>query len=247
MITFTNSTISSNTARGGDGGLGGYGHHQNGPPGDGGVALGGGNHVGSGTVDLINCTIAANTAIGSGYHGSTGQGGGVSNTGGTLQARNTLIGGNTADTGPDLSGTLASLGHNLVGNSRGGSGFDDTDLLDVDPLLGPLQDNGGPTFTMALLNGSPAIDAGDNTGASDWDQRGPGYPRIVNAIIDIGAFEVQQDGGGPATALPAKAVHPELAALVGIRPSQQAVGPMASEATPHAAQVPVPRHPSGCT
>jgi hypothetical protein len=41
------------------------------------------------------------------------------------------------------------------------------------------------------LPGSPAIDAGDNTNAPTWDQRGPGYPRIVNGIIDIGAFEVQ--------------------------------------------------------
>jgi hypothetical protein len=161
--------------------------------------LGGGNHIGSGTVDLINCTIAANTANPSiGYHPGTGQGGGVSNTGGTVHARNTLIGGNTATTALDFSGALASWGHNLIGNSEGGSGFDDTDLLNVNPLLGPPQDNGGPTQTMALLPGSPAIDAGDNTDAPDWDQRGPGYPRIVNGIIDIGAFEYQGDGSGPA-------------------------------------------------
>ena len=53
---------------------------------------------------------------------------------------------------------------------------------------------------MALLPGSPAIDAGDNTDAPDWDQRGPGFPRIVgvinpdNPVIDIGAYEVQQVG-----------------------------------------------------
>jgi hypothetical protein len=64
----------------------------------------------------------------------------------------------------------------------------------IDPLLGPLDDNGGPTLTHALLSGSPAIDAGNNAYASDWDQRGPGYPRIVNGIIDIGAFEYQGDG-----------------------------------------------------
>jgi hypothetical protein len=117
-----------------------------------------------------------------------------------LHARNTIIAGNTALFSPDLSGNLGSLGHNLIGNTQLGSGFDPTDLLNVDPLLGPLQDNGGPTKTMALLPGSPAIDAGDNTDASDWDQRGPGFPRIVNGIIDIGAYEVQ-DGecsGSPA-------------------------------------------------
>jgi hypothetical protein len=60
-----------------------------------------------------------------------------------------------------------------------------------------LDDNGGPTLTHALLSGSPAIDAGNNAYATDWDQRGPGFPRIVNGIIDIGAFEYQGDGSGP--------------------------------------------------
>src|SRR5207244_11402345 len=57
---------------------------------------------------------------------------------------------------------------------------------DVNPLLGPLQNNGGPTPTMALLPGSPALDAGNNTNAPAFDQRGTGFPRIVNGIIDIG-------------------------------------------------------------
>src|SRR5439155_18199838 len=78
----------------------------------------------------------------------------------------------------------------------GGSGFVAADLVGsaagpIDPKLGPLQNNGGPTLTMALLPGSPAIDAGDNTNAPPYDQRGPGFPRIVNGKIDIGAFEVQ--------------------------------------------------------
>jgi len=60
-------------------------------------------------------------------------------------------------------------------------------------MLGPLQDNGGPTFTHALLTGSPAIDAGDPnfTPPPYYDQRGPGFARVVNGRIDIGAFEVQ--------------------------------------------------------
>src|SRR5262249_35549236 len=61
----------------------------------------------------------------------------------------------------------------------------------LDPKLGPLQDNGGPTLTMALLPGSPAIDAGAPTD-SEWDQRGPGYPRLVNRATDIGAYEVRR-------------------------------------------------------
>jgi hypothetical protein len=67
-------------------------------------------------------------------------------------------------------------------------------------LLGPLQDNGGLTQTMALLFGSPALDAGDSSLLPNdpdtgkpyaTDQRGPGFPRVVNGQMDIGAFEVQ--------------------------------------------------------
>ncbi len=60
----------------------------------------------------------------------------------------------------------------------------------VNPGLGPLTNNGGPTQTIALLPGSPAIDRGDNAlAAGDTDQRGPGFVRIVNGTVDIGAFE----------------------------------------------------------
>ena len=63
------------------------------------------------------------------------------------------------------------------------------------PNLGPLASNGGPTQTMALLAGSPAIDNGNNTAAAaaslKYDQRGSGYARIVNGSVDLGAFEFQ--------------------------------------------------------
>ena len=71
-------------------------------------------------------------------------------------------------------------------------------IVGVDPLLGPLADNGGPTQTMALLAGSPAIDKGDNTLVPidpstglpvTTDQRG--FTRVVNGSVDIGAFEDQ--------------------------------------------------------
>jgi hypothetical protein len=96
-----------------------------------------------------------------------------------------------------VSGPLDSQGHNLFGDTSGGSGFHPTDLLNVDPLLGPLQDNGGPTWTHALLAGSPALDAGDNTDAPDFDQRGEGFARVVNGTIDIGAFELQPTNQPP--------------------------------------------------
>ena len=116
-------------------------------------------------------------------------GGGIYQVHGVFQIRNTIVAGNSAGVGPDLDGALTSLGHNLIGDTDGGSGFDATDLLNTDPRLGPLQHNGGPTETMALLLGSPAIDAGDNTDAPPTDQRGA--PRIFNGTIDIGAYEVQ--------------------------------------------------------
>jgi hypothetical protein len=168
-LTVSNSTISGNTADGGSRGSGG-----------------GGGILNSGSLTVTNSTISGNSAnVGGGV--STFVGGDV---GGDM--RNTILAGNVADVvGPDLSGRLTSSGYNLVGNSRGGSGYDESDLLDINPLLGPLEDNGGPTFTHAVLPGSPAIDAGDNTDAPEWDQRGPGFPRVVNGRIDIGAFEVQ--------------------------------------------------------
>jgi len=67
------------------------------------------------------------------------------------------------------------------------------DQVNTDPMLGPLQDNGGSTYTHALLTGSPAIDAGDPnfTLPLGYDQRGSGFQRVFNGRVDIGAFEVQ--------------------------------------------------------
>jgi hypothetical protein len=118
-------------------------------------------------------------------------GGGIGGGGGL---RNTIVAGNAAPTSPDVSGNFQSGGHNLIGDGSGGTGYDLSDLVGtsanpVDPVLGPLQDNGGPTLTMALLPGSPAIDAGDDTDAPDTDQRG--FARIAEDHIDIGAFELQ--------------------------------------------------------
>ena len=92
------------------------------------------------------------------------------------------------------SGTSTSQGHNLdSGNTCGLAG--PGDLVDMDPQLGPLQDNGGPTPTQALLPGSPAIDAGgDDCPPPATDQRGFPRPEDGNgdgmATCDIGAFEL---------------------------------------------------------
>jgi hypothetical protein len=186
-LTVTNSALSGNSAYRGGGGI-----------------------YNASTMTITNSTLSGNSTeeIGSGggiansgtlsvtfsmLSGNSAEvGGGISSLSGTMTMRNTIVAGNTAVSFPDLSGGLDSRGYNLIGNTNGGSGFDASDLLNVDPVLGSLQDNGGPTQTMALQCGSPAIDAGDNTDAPEWDQRGEGFPRIVNKIIDIGAYEVQK-------------------------------------------------------
>jgi len=210
-LTLDSSTLEGNYAVGGStAGLGAYGLAA-------GNGYGGGLYIGAGTVTINNSTLGDNEAIGGSVNYSPGAGGaaggGIYNAAGAsaLQMYDTILSGDTiladgsaAHAASDLSGSLTSLGHNLIGNTTGGSGFAASDLVNVNPLLGPLQNNGGPTQTMALLPGSPAINAGDNSGAPAYDQRGPGYPRIVGGTIDIGAFEVQNSlalavSGFPAT------------------------------------------------
>ncbi len=95
--------------------------------------------------------------------------------------------------------SVQSNGFNLIGTGNAIGEFikpgDQTGV--ADPLLGPLADNGGPTFTHALLAGSPAINAGDLSavagvgGVPEFDQRGTPFGRVFNGRIDIGAFEYQ--------------------------------------------------------
>jgi hypothetical protein len=145
----------------------------------------GGGLANSGTVTIANSTIAGNRA-----EADYGAGGGIFNQG-AMTVRNTILANNTSPSGtPDLAGSLGSLGHNLISSSSSGTGYQQTDLLDIDPLLGALQNNGGVTLTHALLEDSLAIDRGDNSGAPAWDQRGDGFVRIANGVIDIGAFEL---------------------------------------------------------
>ncbi len=189
-VTINNSTIADNEAIGGS---------TDGNGGTAGNGLGGGLYIAGGTVTINNSTFAGNQAITGKtapvYGGSpgVGYGGGIDNAAGpgALQIYDTIVADNTGSAAPDLYGSVTSQGHNLIGNTNGSSGFTASDLLNVNPQLGQLQNNGGPTQTMALLPGSPAINAGDNTNAPAYDQRGPGFARIVGGTIDIGAFENQ--------------------------------------------------------
>jgi hypothetical protein len=158
-------------------------------------ATAGGGLDNDGTVTITNCTFSAN---------SSGNGGGIFNNG-TATLRNSIIAGNTAgSTGPDCSGAFISGGYNLIGQSNGSTGWGalgdqvGTSMSPINPMLGSLKDNGGPTFTMAPLPpNSPVIDQGQSSGLTT-DQRGAprpfDFPSIPNAPggdgSDIGAFEL---------------------------------------------------------
>src|SRR5213075_1032507 len=100
------------------------------------------------------------------------------------------------------SDTVTSLGYNLSSDNGGGVLINPADRINTDPKLGPLQDNGGPTFTHAPACNSPAIDHGKNFSASATDQRGVGFARTFDSVIvpnapggdgtDIGATELQE-------------------------------------------------------
>ncbi|MCT7974589.1 Calx-beta domain-containing protein [Laspinema olomoucense] len=177
-LNITNSTISGNTAY---------------------TAItygGGGIYNNNGTATLSSTTVSDNLISSPAEFPSSG--GGIANEAGTVYAKNSIIAGNQRSNAnyPDFSGILTSGGYNLIGDPTGGSGFaPTTDILDVNPLLDPLANYGGTTPTHRLQLGSPAINAGDATFPSPYisplpfDQRGDGYDRIVNGLIDIGSYE----------------------------------------------------------
>ncbi|MBI1325663.1 hypothetical protein GC170_21065 [bacterium] len=131
-----------------------------------------------GTATILNNTIAFNSA---------NEGGGIYiGSPGTVNLRNSIVANSLS--GGDLRG-IFSGSKNLV---RDGSGTGLTGTIVADPLLGTLQDNGGPTWTYALLAGSAAIDAGDDSFVPfsiTTDQRGTGRPRIRGLAVDLGAYE----------------------------------------------------------
>ena len=121
------------------------------------------------------------TLISSTFSGNSAPiGGGVYNIEGVLQIGNTIL--NAGSSGANIANpyaTVSSWGYNLSSDDGGGSLTNATDQINVSPMLGPLQDNGGPTFTHALSDGSPAINTGKNFSgdASDQHRRAFAHPR----------------------------------------------------------------------
>ncbi|MCZ7647994.1 MAG: hypothetical protein M5U26_22505 [Planctomycetota bacterium] len=224
--TLSNSTVSGNSVNGAAGGAGGAGvSSRTGDGGDGGGAMGGGLYVSdAASADLRNSTVTDNTAnlAGAGGTGKNGgasgssQGGGLFGSGSdTFSAVSSIVAANQTASGapvdgPDVLGALTDNGNNLVGDLQGSTPVltagnpngNDSYIGDsagsgvIDPLLDPLQDNGGPTETHALREGSPAIDAGDNPDALSYDQRGAGFDRTVGLLTDTGAYEYVRTGSG---------------------------------------------------
>ena len=198
-LTLYNTTVSGNTSNGNGGGVFNAGSlTATNTTFAGNTAVDGGAVANSGTLTLINATVAGNDTV------AGGSGGGLylsANQAAVLV--NTLVAGNTALAGPDITGTVTAADHDLIGNGSNSSGvvagvsgnLVGTGSNPIDPRLGVLQNNGGPTPTRALLAGSPAIDAGTNTVGLTVDQRG--FQRAVDGVIDIGAYEYQP----PATAV----------------------------------------------
>jgi CSLREA domain-containing protein len=176
-ITITNSTVSGNSARSGFGG--------------GIFNIGGGGT--EARVTLLNSTVVRNSAPEEG-------GGGIAQTGAdpALRLTNSLVAQNSASTGPDVLDLGVPQGgvsarFSLIGNGSS-SGITNTNGNQVgtpsnpiDPKIGPLADNGGPTKTHALLLGSPAIDAASTPDCPTTDQRGVLRPQ--GAACDIGSYE----------------------------------------------------------
>lgn len=176
-ISVTNSTFSGNSE---------------------GNGLGGAIYVAAGSSALVRASTFANNAATS---DTAGAGGGMYIDGSAI-LENVLFGGNIA-AGPtgsfDLqrgTGGHINASHSLIQTMSAGTinGSNTANILDQDPLLGDLADNGGPTQTIQPQPGSPVIDAGTAEGDLTTDQRGPGFPRTVDSAPDIGAFETGSAG-----------------------------------------------------
>ena len=195
-LTVTNSTVTGNSVSGAFGaGFGGGIENQgtaavNNSTVSGNSATAGGGGIGNlqGSVTINNSTVSGNSVH------FAGDGGGIA---GTVTLQNSIVASNS---GGNCKGGVVSKGYNL--SSDNSCNFSNSgDRNNTDPKLGPLQNNGGPTQTMALLPGSPAIDAGNPSGCTDGqghllttDQRGMPRPDSEDTGgCDMGAYERQSD------------------------------------------------------
>ena len=145
----------------------------------------GGGIYNKGTANITNSTIVAS-------YSPAFEGDNIYSSGGATTTVTSSIIADGVNGNRDISGSFISGGNNLVEAANDGTGFTNGvmgDLVGIDPLLGGLGDNGGPTRTVALLPGSLAIDAGRNPDGLTTDQRGAGFARVVGSSADIGAFE----------------------------------------------------------
>ena len=165
-----NSTLSGNQTLGSD-------------PGYGGGAI---DAYNTPTITIINSTIANNTSPQAARSG-------IWLENGTLTIANSIAANNNGANNCVITGALIDNGGNLDNGTT--CGFGGLVGQNTNPLLGPLANNGGPTQTMALLSGSPAINAGDDADCEATDQRGVARPQ--GSHCDIGAYEA--NGGGDTT------------------------------------------------
>jgi CSLREA domain-containing protein len=202
LLTLLNSTVSGNSVALGSGTV---------APSPSPSAAGGGIYIYGGQAQLLNTTVANNRVqLGFGLHSYIGQGGGLYITASaTFTAQNSVIANNTRGNGINLNvlddgftngPVTGELAFNLITTTNNFfiTGPQGGNIVGQDPLLGPLQNNGGPTQTRALLPGSPAIDTAAPTGATDdvgapltKDQRGFPRPYPAGGRFDMGAFELQ--------------------------------------------------------
>ena len=211
IVSITNSTVSNNTAQT-DAGIGfddpGITATINNSTISANAALygSGGVYIGSGSSLTVNqSTISANSSAGS-YTGTDGGGIQLGDNTSVVTLSGSIVSGNSsgvagaADFGlySSLASDTASITatNSLIGEVDSRITVNGTNnVSSTSPMLGALANNGGTTKTMALLTGSPAIDAGPNPVATftgnEFDQRGAGYARIIGGLVDIGAFEAQ--------------------------------------------------------
>lgn len=199
-LTLTNSTVSGNRTQGGQSVAGGV--------------------TADGALTIRHSTITDNHANEAGH--TTLGGGGVRKSSGTLTIQDSIVAGNTTTSGdsPDLRPGTATLDvdYSLIGDASGSGVTAATgtgNLLDIDPQLGPLADNGGPTQTHALLPGSTAVNTGnpiyvDEANAFAHDQRGVPFDRIAGGRIDMGAFELPFNVAPPGATLVVDIVTDEI-------------------------------------